>query len=98
MDFSPDTGKNRRNTGGILRIFACVRRKIGDSYGGHELISVSLGKKRRDTAASRRRVSSQAGSIARILAEVRRKIGGSYGGHELISVSLKRSCAKKQNE
>ncbi|MDR1495870.1 MAG: hypothetical protein LBS67_03005 [Clostridiales Family XIII bacterium] len=42
MDFSPDTGKNRRNTGGISRIFAEVRRKIGGSDGGHELISVSL--------------------------------------------------------
>jgi hypothetical protein len=42
MDFSPDTGKNHRNTGGISRIFAEVRRKIGGSDGGHELISVSL--------------------------------------------------------
>jgi hypothetical protein len=42
MDFSPDTGKNRRDTGSIARIFAEVRRKIGGSYGGHELISVSL--------------------------------------------------------
>jgi hypothetical protein len=54
MDFSPDTGKNRRNTGGILRIscepkasliqsVAEVRRKIGGSDGGHELSSVSQG-------------------------------------------------------
>ncbi|MDR1496229.1 MAG: hypothetical protein LBS67_04845 [Clostridiales Family XIII bacterium] len=41
MDFSPDTGKKRRDTGGIGRLFAEVRRKIGGSYGGHELISVS---------------------------------------------------------
>jgi hypothetical protein len=45
MDFLPDTGKKRRDTGGIVRIFAEVRRKIGGSYGGHELISVSLGKR-----------------------------------------------------
>jgi hypothetical protein len=44
MDFSSEIGKNRSNTGGILRIFAYFRRKIGDSYGGHELISVSLRK------------------------------------------------------
>jgi hypothetical protein len=42
MDFSPDTGKNRSDTGGIVRIFAEVRWKIGGSYGEHELISVSL--------------------------------------------------------
>jgi hypothetical protein len=40
MDFSSEIGKNRRNTGGILRILAYFRRKIGGSYGGHELISV----------------------------------------------------------
>jgi hypothetical protein len=36
MDFSPDTGKKHRDTGGVVRIFAEVRRKIGGSYGGHE--------------------------------------------------------------
>jgi hypothetical protein len=42
MDFLPDTGKKRKDTGGIVRLFVCIRRKIGGSYGGHELISVSL--------------------------------------------------------
>jgi hypothetical protein len=42
MDFSLDTGKKRRDTGGITRLFAEVRRKIGGSDGGLELISVSL--------------------------------------------------------
>jgi hypothetical protein len=42
MDFSSDTGEIRRDTGGIVRLFAEVRRKIGGSFGGHELISVSL--------------------------------------------------------
>jgi hypothetical protein len=29
MDFVPDVGEKRRNTGGILSIFAETRRKIG---------------------------------------------------------------------
>jgi hypothetical protein len=44
MDLVCGTGKNRRNTGSILRLFAEVRRKTGGSYGGHELISASLSR------------------------------------------------------
>jgi hypothetical protein len=35
------TGKNRRNTGGILSIFAETMREIGGADGGKALISVS---------------------------------------------------------
>jgi hypothetical protein len=37
MDFSPDTGKNRRNTGGISRLFAEAMRQIGGVYGGRAM-------------------------------------------------------------
>jgi hypothetical protein len=36
MDFSSGTGKKRRDTSSIARLFAEVRRKISGSYGGHE--------------------------------------------------------------
>jgi hypothetical protein len=36
MDLAPGTGKKRRNTGGISRLFAEAMRQIGGSYGGHE--------------------------------------------------------------
>jgi hypothetical protein len=42
MDFVHSTGKNRRNTGGILRIFAETMRQIGGAGSGKALISVSL--------------------------------------------------------
>jgi hypothetical protein len=42
MDFVHSTGKNRRNTGGILSIFVETMRKIGGADGGKALISVSL--------------------------------------------------------
>jgi hypothetical protein len=35
-------GEKPRDTTSIVRLFPEVRRKIGGSYGGHELISVSL--------------------------------------------------------
>jgi hypothetical protein len=44
MDFLPDTGKKYRDTGGIARFFADVRRKIGGSYGEHERITAALGQ------------------------------------------------------
>jgi hypothetical protein len=59
MDFLSDTGKKRRDTSSIARIFAEVRRKIGGSYGGHELISVSLTEQR----TNRKQRANQQGNV-----------------------------------
>jgi hypothetical protein len=42
MDLVHNTGKNRKNTGGILSIFAEIMRQIGGAVGGKALIIVSL--------------------------------------------------------
>jgi hypothetical protein len=43
MDLVHITGKKRRGTGGITRLFPEDKRQIGGEYGGIALISVSLG-------------------------------------------------------
>jgi hypothetical protein len=51
MDLVHSTGKKRKNTGGILSIFACTIRQIGGAGGGKAFNQRFLSKAKRKSAA-----------------------------------------------